>query len=88
MRSSSNSARHSELLEEDVLVAWEGSQDMTLRMDGLSFPEYVCTGHDARGRHIEMVGVMTKDGWLIYHAQTSPTKKTLKEIDRAQRRRT
>ena len=45
------------------------------------------TGYDPRGRYIEMVGVLLADGvWLIYHAMTPPSKKTLKEIESARRR--
>lgn len=45
------------------------------------------TGYDPHGRYIEMVGVPLADGvWLIYHAMTPPSKKTLKEIESARRR--
>ena len=78
--------RHPEISEEDVVQAWASSQDMCLRADSKNFPEYVCTGCDAKGRLLEMVGVMTKEGWLVYHAMTPPSKKTIKEIERARRR--
>lgn len=45
------------------------------------------TGYDLHGRYIEMVGVLLSDGvWLVYHAMTPPSKKTLKEIEAARRR--
>ena len=45
------------------------------------------TGYDPQGRYIEMVGVLLADGaWLIYHAMTPPSKKTLREIENARRR--
>ena len=69
--------RHPELTDEDVRVAWENSVDKTLRVDSPNFPEYVCTGY---------VGVMTREGWIVYHAMTPPSKKTLKEISDAKRR--
>ena len=78
--------RHPELTDEDVRVAWENSVDKTLRVDSPNFPEYVCTGYDGKGRHVEMVGAMTREGWLVYHAMTPPSKKTLKEISDAKRR--
>lgn len=59
---------------------------MCLRIDSPNFPEYVCTGYDSKGRRLEMVGAMTRDGWLIYHAMTPPSKKTIREIEQARRR--
>lgn len=45
------------------------------------------TGYDLHGRYIEMVGVLLPDGtWLVYHAMTPPSKKTLREIENARRR--
>jgi len=45
------------------------------------------TGYDPQGRYIEMVGVLLADGaWLVYHAMTPPSKKTLREIENARRR--
>ena len=77
--------RHPELSEEDVVTAWESSLDMCLRVDSPHFPEYVCIGYDSKGRRLEMVGAMTRDGWLIYHAMTPPSKKTIREIEQARR---
>lgn len=78
--------KHRELTEQDILTAWFNSANLTLRMDSPNFPEYVCTGFDSRGRSIEMVAVISEDGILIYHAMTPPTKATLREIRRSQRR--
>ena len=45
------------------------------------------TGYDPQGQYIEMVGVLLADGaWLVYHAMTPPSKKTLREIENARRR--
>lgn len=78
--------KHRELTEQDVLAAWFNSTNLTLCMDSPNFPEYVCIGFDSRGRSIEMVAVISEDGILIYHAMTPPTKATLREIRRSQRR--
>jgi hypothetical protein len=41
----------------------------------------VAVGFDGKGRLLEMVAVLGPDGiWLVYHAMTSPSKKTLKEL--------
>lgn len=40
-------------------------------------------GFDLHARELEMVGVMTETGWLIYHAMTPPSRKTRNEISRA-----
>ena len=74
--------RHPEVSEEDVRFAWEHAADRALRVDSPNFPEYLCVGFDARGRSLEMVGAQTADGWLIYHAMTPPSKKTLSELRR------
>lgn len=78
--------RHRELTVHDVVTAWLNSTNVTLRTDSPNFPEYVCTGHDSKGRSIEMVAVMVDEGILIYHAMTPPSKATLREIKRTRRR--
>ena len=78
--------RHPELSEEDVRRAWENAVESALRIDSPNFPEYVRIGLDAKGRIIEMVGTQARDGWLVYHAMTPPSKKTMVEIKRAKRR--
>ena len=40
-------------------------------------------GFDLKAREIEMVGVLTADGWLVYHAMTPPSKKTMDEMAKA-----
>lgn len=42
---------------------------------------------DGLGRELEMVGVLTTDGWLAYHAITPPSRKTMREVEQALRRR-
>ena len=42
---------------------------------------------DGLGRELEMVGVLTTDGWLAYHAMTPPSCKTMRESEQALRRR-
>lgn len=49
--------------------------------------EEIRIGYDPQGREIEMVAVLTLQGWLNYHAMTPPSKRTKTEIDRALRRR-
>jgi len=44
--------------------------------------EYVAIGFDSKGRLIEMVAIRRSiNNWLIYHAKTPPTKKTMAELD-------
>lgn len=83
------SERHPELAENDVRSAWISAWEfgrVALRQDSPNFPEYVCCGFDEEGREIEMVGTLTKDGWLVYHAMTPPSTKTHREIERVVRR--
>ena len=78
--------RHPDLSEEDVRFAWQHANISALRTESSNFPEMLSLGHDSQGRLLEMVGAMTFDGWLIYHAMTPPSKKTLLELRRAQRK--
>lgn len=76
--------RHPELDAGDVEAAWENYRFAAVRVPG---EQEMRTGYDPHGRYIEMVGVLLADGaWLIYHAMTPPSKKTLKEIESARRR--
>lgn len=76
--------RHPELDVGDVEAAWENYRFAAVRVPG---EQEMRTGYGPRGRYIEMVGVLLADGvWLIYHAMTPPSKKTLKEIESARRR--
>lgn len=76
--------RHPELDVGDVEAAWENYRFAAVRVPG---EQEMQTGYDPRGRYIEMVGVLLADGvWLIYHAMTPPSKKTLREIENARRR--
>lgn len=69
--------RHPELDAGDVEAAWENYRFAAVRVPG---EQEMRTGYDPHGRYIEMVGVLLADGvWLIYHAMTPPSKKTLKE---------
>ena len=78
---------HPELSEDDVKRAWCHSYYEALRPESPNFPEYVWIGRDARGREVEMVGTMTNEGWLIYHANTPVSKSVKDEIKRNERRR-
>ena len=78
--------RHPELSEDDVKHAWENAIESALRIDSPNFPEYIRIGLDEKGRLIEVVGTQAEDGWLIYHAMTPPSKKTMSEIEKAKRR--
>lgn len=77
--------RHPNLSEEDIRFAWEHSYFEALRPDSPNFPEYVWVGFDASGREIEMVGVLTTTGYLIYHANT-PVSNRIKRGMRQQRK--
>lgn len=78
---------HPALTEEDVRHAWRYSYYEALRSESPNFPECLWIGRDTRGREIEMVGTMTNDGWLIYHANTPVSESVENEIKRNERRR-
>lgn len=72
-------ARHPELSEDDVRSAWRNAIELVRREcdDGV---RYVAAGADSRGRLIEMVAMARDGAYLIYHAMTPPSKKTLAEL--------
>lgn len=79
--------RHPEIDEEDVREAWSSRYYEALREDSPNFPEYLWIGRDGKGRELEMVGTMTADGWLVYHACTPLSRRTRIEVKRSERRR-
>jgi len=74
------SVRHPDISCDDVLVAWDTCLRSGLR--GNRTPdEQIAVGLDGAGRLIEMVAVRLEfDSWLIYHAMTPPSRKTLEEL--------
>lgn len=71
---------HPEISKEDAETAWENAAACIPRSGGRPF-EYVAVGFDGKGRAIEIVGRMTGEGdWIVWHAMTPPTKKTLREL--------
>ncbi len=79
-------ARHPQLSAADVIYAWEHRFYEGLRPDSENFPEYLWLGCDASGRELEMVGTYAKEGLLIYHANTPPSRRTILEVERSERR--
>ncbi len=77
---------HPQLSVEDVRYAWEHSYYEALRPESPNFPEYLWIGRDKHGREVEMVGTMTTQGWLIYHANTPVSKRVKAEVKRNERR--
>ena len=72
--------RHPNLSEQDVLDAWNNALRSLQRVDK-DPNEYVALGFDRSGRAIEMVAKRSERGnWLIFHAMTPPSAKTLKEL--------
>lgn len=79
--------KHPQLSKEDVKCAWLNSYYEAIRLDSPNFPEYVRIGLDTKGREVEMVGTMTNQGFLIYHANTPVSKSIRDEIKNNERRR-
>lgn len=77
--------RHSEIEDGDVLAAWRSALLSAPRMDGTG--SWITVGVDGRGRLIEMVSVRNREGrWLVYHAMTPPSRKTMNELKPAGRK--
>lgn len=79
--------RHPQLTESDIKIAWHNSYYEALRPNSPNFPEYLWIEQDAKGRNIEMVGTLTEDGALIYHANTPLSVRIEREVESNRRRR-
>ena len=68
------------LSNEQLLHAWKNAIEVGRRdrHDGLC--DYVATGFDQGGRPLEMTARRKSAGFLIYHANTPPTPRALKEL--------
>ena len=62
------SARHPQLSDEDVRVAWQNSFFQALRTGSKNSPEYL------------WIGMPTATGYLIYHANTPLSKRVRDEV--------
>lgn len=72
--------RHPDLTETDVLSAWENTIAYLPRLEPDPL-RYIAVGFDSRNRLVEMVAQKTpNDIWIIFHAMTPPSKKTLAEL--------
>ena len=77
--------RHPELTEADVVAAWEGAL-VSGRRPGTD--RWVVVGADRGGRLVEMVAVHDGRGhWLVFHAMTPPSGRTLEELGAPRRTR-
>ncbi|MDI9591007.1 MAG: hypothetical protein QM302_08245 [Acidobacteriota bacterium] len=70
--------RHPEIADDDVLAAMHGMVRYQQRDGG----EWLSVGFDDKGRLLELVYVYDsdRDGFLVYHAMTPPSGKTLREL--------
>lgn len=72
--------RHPEISEQAVLDAWNGGIRSVPQL-AENAGEVVVLGCDAKGRLVEMVAKrLDANSWLVFHALTPPTKKTLVEL--------
>lgn len=79
-------SKHPQLDPADIEHAWHNSFFMAIRANSRNYPEYLWIGRDAKGRDIEMVGTLTEEGILIYHANTPLSGRTLREVAMSRRR--
>lgn len=79
--------RHPQLSDSDIELAWHNSYYEAIRPNSPNYPEYLWIGRDAKGRDIEMVGTLTEDGVLIYHANAPLSARTKREVGLSGRRR-
>lgn len=72
------------LSEEDIFYSWQNFVSKRHRLLAQS-NQIIAVGLDKQGRFVQMVGVITKDGIMVYHAMSPPTKSFLAEIGLARR---
>lgn len=68
------------LTEEQILCAWRNAVEVAKIERSDDAVDYVAIGFDQGGRAIEMTGRMKAFGILIYHANTPPTSRALREL--------
>lgn len=69
------------LTEKQILEAWNNQIERNLwieRSDG--FVDYKTIGFSSDGRAIEITARIKSFGFLIFHANTPPTERTLREL--------
>lgn len=73
-------SRHPNLTEEDVRSAWINAFVSRSRTAAQT-EQQIALGVDGHGKLVELLARrLDERGWLIYHAQTPPSKKTLQEL--------
>lgn len=73
--------RHPELSNDDVSSAWRNAL-VVVERSTTTHPDtmLVAVGFDAKGRLLEMVGIVLENERVhVFHAMTPPSKKTLRE---------
>ncbi|MDR0989829.1 MAG: hypothetical protein LBL92_00450 [Propionibacteriaceae bacterium] len=74
--------RHPNLSEADVIHAVKNAVASRPRLDARPIA-YIGAGPDLAGRLVEWIEsplLDEPDGWYVYHAQTPPTKRMLREL--------
>lgn len=78
--------RHPEITDDDARAAWKQAIRSAPRSDTPNM--WVTVGTDWRGRLIELVARSNAEGdWLVFHAMTPPSSKTLTELGLRRSRR-
>lgn len=67
------------LSHDDVLSAWSNVLAYTVR-ESFSGDRMVVVGCDTHARPCEVIGIEKPYGWLLIHAMTPPTHKTVAEL--------
>ena len=76
---SSHALKHG-ISEEQIIHAWRYAVVCARRECANGSVDYVAIGFDQNGRPIEMTGREKTFGILIYHSNTPPTPRALKEL--------
>lgn len=70
-------ARKHGLDDAEIRYAWNNYAESATRTKNST---EVRVGFTPDGREVEMLGTLTKDGWLVFHANSPVTKRVINEI--------
>lgn len=68
------------LTERQIVQAWNNALYKQERLAVDEYIDYVAIGFDDAGNAIELIACKKEYGWFVYHANTPPTKRVLKEL--------
>ncbi|MDR1184036.1 MAG: hypothetical protein LBK67_04495 [Coriobacteriales bacterium] len=73
-------ARKHGITKDQIIHAWTNAIEVARREGKDGSIDYVAIGFDQNGKAIEMTAARNAVGFLVYHANTPPTARALREL--------